>query len=175
MGGHCIGIDPYYLTHLASQIGHESEVILAGRKINDSMAGFVAGRIHERLTGGKSAKKTARILALGVTFKEDVPDIRNSKAVDLIEALRECGHQVDVHDAMADPAEAKAELGLDLLDGLAGRSGYDCVVGIVPHAAYRGLGRADFEALLSDNGLVADMKNTWGDLDLGPNLNRWVL
>jgi UDP-N-acetyl-D-glucosamine/UDP-N-acetyl-D-galactosamine dehydrogenase len=175
VGGHCIGVDPYYLAHAAREMGHEPEVILAGRRINDGMATFVANRISrelEQLPGGNSPR---RVLVLGLTFKENVPDLRNSKAADLVAALEELGHDVDVHDEMADPARASREYGIDLLKELPGQEDYDCVVGAVSHAAYYAFDDDRLAGLLLSGGVVADIKGIWRHLDLGKDYRRWEL
>jgi UDP-N-acetyl-D-glucosamine/UDP-N-acetyl-D-galactosamine dehydrogenase len=155
VGGHCIGVDPYYLSHRAQQLGHDPQVILSGRAINDGMGKWIAEQIHTR-----RGSKAGRVLVLGLTFKENVPDLRNSRVVDVINHLKWLGHDVTVHDPLADPAEAAHEYGLSL-DGnaLAGR--YDCVVGAVAHDAYRALGAAELGAAVVEGGLVVDLKKLW--------------
>ena len=170
VGGHCIGVDPFYLAHLASETGHHPEIILAGRKINDGMAEFIAGWIGEALAGSQKSTKPVRILVLGLTFKENVPDLRNTKAVDLINALKSQGHDVDVHDAIADGDEADRLFGLKLLDQLDGA--YDCVVGAVPHDEYAAFTRDALAAMVSSGGLIVDLKGMWRSLDLGPDIKR---
>ncbi len=145
VGGHCIGVDPFYLAYAARQAGHEPEVILAGRRINDNMAGFVADSVAKRLNG------PARILVLGLTFKEDVPDLRNTKVVDMMRALEAHGHQVEVHDPLADATEAEVHLGVQLLSGLE-NGNYDCLIGAVSHAPYRAFGADDFARLCRRKG-----------------------
>jgi UDP-N-acetyl-D-galactosamine dehydrogenase len=169
VGGHCIGVDPYYLSHLASEMGHRPEVVLAGRKINDGMAKFIAGQIGERLAGMPGQ---ARILILGLTFKQNVPDLRNSKVVDLINALKEQGHKVDVHDPIADVAEAKRLFGLTLLEGLDGLKAYDCMVGAVCHSDYAAFSSDILTAKIMSNGLVVDLKGMWRSLDTGLSIIR---
>ena len=127
VGGHCIGVDPFYLAEFAQRVGHHPEIILAGRRINDGMGDHLAGSISEAAANGAS------VLVLGLTFKENVPDLRNSKVVDLIEGLRRRGHAVDVHDPHADPAAAKNEYGIALLPALDGAGRYGAIVGAVPH------------------------------------------
>lgn len=168
VGGHCIGIDPYYLAACAQAAGHEPEIILAGRRINDAMGDHFAGRIAEAC-----GTKRAHMLVLGLTFKENLPDLRNSKVVDLIRGLEARNHAVDVHDAHADPAEAKAAYGLTLLPTLPSSATYDCIIGAVPHEAYRRLTAADFAARLLPDGLVADLKGMWRDVALPDYLRRW--
>jgi UDP-N-acetyl-D-galactosamine dehydrogenase len=120
VGGHCIGVDPYYLAHAAEAAGHNPEIVLAGRRINDGVGDFVASNIDAAMP-----RRGGRVLVLGLTFKENVPDLRNSKVIDVVTALVERGHRVDVHDPHADADEAKAEYGIDLLPSLDGTSGYD--------------------------------------------------
>ncbi|MFN3287252.1 MAG: nucleotide sugar dehydrogenase [Sphingomonadaceae bacterium] len=168
VGGHCIGVDPYYLSYKAQQLGHLPRVILAGRSINDGMATWVADQVHGQLG------RAGEVLVLGLTFKEDVPDLRNSKVADLIARLRWIGHDVTVHDPLADPAEAAHEYGLALDPQALGRR-YDAVVGAVSHAAYRGMSAAEVAGLVREGGLVADVKGMWRGLDLPPGLRRWSL
>jgi UDP-N-acetyl-D-galactosamine dehydrogenase len=165
VGGHCIGIDPYYLAACAQAAGHEPEIILAGRRINDGMGDHFAARIAEACAIPKP-----RTLVLGLTFKENLPDLRNSKVADLIEGLRGRGHSVDVHDPHADAAEAKSAYGLSLLSELPNGAAYDCLVGAVPHAAYRAF---TFAGVVKPGGLVADIKGMWRDVALPEGLRRW--
>ena len=172
VGGHCIGVDPFYLAHLAHEVGHDPEVILAGRRINDGMAEFTAGRIDEWLSGILPQGKKAKVLVLGLTFKENVPDLRNTKAVDLINTLKKQGHDVDVHDAMADPEEAEKFFGLKLLGRLAKDRTYDCVVGAVPHAVYIAFSGNTLTSLVRPGGLVIDLKGMWRHARLGEDVTR---
>lgn len=165
VGGHCIGVDPYYLSHAAQQMGYEPDVILSGRRINDAMGAVLAERIHKSL--GKDA---AKILVLGITFKENVPDIRNSKVIDVVRALEVFGHSVSVYDPHADAAETRHEYGVDLVDAPSGV--YDAVVGAVPHGEFADMSVAD---LLVPGGLAADIKGIWRGVDLGADVNRWSL
>lgn len=174
VGGHCIGVDPFYLAHAAMAIGHHPEIILAGRRINDGMGAYVADCIaREMARGSKGAG--ARVLVLGLTFKEDVPDLRNSRVIDIIAALRERGFAIDVHDPWADPAEARAIYGVDLIGSLNSVSGYECVIGAVPHQEYREMGTAALERLVAPGGLVADVKGMWRNLDTPEGRTRWQL
>ena len=175
VGGHCIGVDPFYLAHAAREMGHEPEVILAGRRINDGMAKFAANRIAQELDQLPDGNSPRRVLVLGLTFKENVPDLRNSKAADLIAALKGLGHGVDVHDEMADPARASREYGIDLLEKLPSREEYDCVVGAVSHAAYCAFDGDRLAGLLRSGGVVADIKGIWRHIDLGQDYRRWEL
>jgi UDP-N-acetyl-D-galactosamine dehydrogenase len=135
VGGHCIGVDPYYLTYKAEMIGYNPQVILAGRRINDGMGKHVAEQTVKQLIAADKSVKGARVLVLGLTFKENCPDIRNTKVVDIVAELGEYGVEVLVHDPMADPAAAQHEYGLDLveLDGLAPVDG---IVWAVAHRAF---------------------------------------
>ncbi len=177
VGGHCIGVDPFYLAHCAKEAGHHPEIILAGRRINDGMGGFIAERIHASLG---SEKGPARILVLGLTFKENVPDLRNSKVIDVIARLRELGHEVTVHDPLADAVEAKALYGVDLhaeedVSRTGGKVAYDCVVGAVAHDLYGRFTAESFAQMVAPGGLVADIKGLWRHIDLPQGVRRWDL
>ena len=168
VGGHCIGVDPYYLSYRAQQLGQEPHVILSGRSINDGMGGWVADQLHARR--GKSGS----VLVMGLAFKENVPDLRNSRVIDVIRRLAELGHQVTVHDPLADPGEARHEYGIELsADGLGGT--YDLVVVAVPHQAYAALSDAQVSGLVAESGLLADLKNVYGNRQLGETISRWTL
>ena len=169
VGGHCVSVDPYYLAHRAAKAGHVPEVILAGRRINDAMGGFVAARIAERLSA------PTRVLVLGLTFKADVPDLRNSKVADLIAGLEARGHAIEVHDPIADPAEAAASYGVRLLPSLRDVGRYGAVVGAVAHRHYRGLEGREIAALAHRRGLIADVVGMWRRADLPQGLRRWQL
>jgi len=174
VGGHCIGVDPYYLADLAQRVGHHPEVILAGRRINDSMGQYIVLQVA-RLLAARNRATGARILVLGLTFKENVPDLRNSKVIDVIRGLAEWGHHVDVHDAYADPDEAKREYGVRLLSSLDGLSGYDCVIGAVPHRVYTAFDAARLQNLLAAQGLLVDIKGMWRNIALPPEIGRFQL
>lgn len=168
VGGHCIGVDPYYLSYRAQQLGQEPDVILAGRSINDRMGRWVADQLHARRGAPGS------VLVMGLTFKENVPDLRNSRVIDVIERLEELGHEVTVHDALADPAQAEHEYGVALsADALAQR--YDVVLVAVPHAAYGALGDAQVTGMIAEGGLLADLKNLYGTRQLSGKFERWTL
>ena len=171
VGGHCIGVDPFYLAYCAEQLGHDPEVILSGRRTNEGMGRFVAERVAAELSG----RPAGRVLVLGLTFKENIPDIRNSKVVDLISGLRAAGHEVEVHDPLADAGLAKAEHGLDLMTSLDGADAYDCVVAAVAHAPYRAFDGAVLETLLTPGGLVFDLHDIWRDVSLSPGVRRLTL
>jgi UDP-N-acetyl-D-galactosamine dehydrogenase len=154
VGGHCIGVDPYYLSHLAQQLGHNSQVILAGRDTNDGMGRWIADRLHAHRGG-----KAGTALVLGLTFKENVPDLRNSRSADLIARLDELGHKVSVADPHADADEVRAEFGRDP-EELDGRR-FDLVVGAVKHEDYCRLGGERLAAMLMPGGTLADIKAMW--------------
>lgn len=169
VGGHCIGVDPYYLAYKAQEFGHHPEVILAGRRTNDGMGGYIAARIDEALG------KPSRVLVLGLTFKENIPDLRNSKVVDIVAGLKERGHTVTVHDAFADAEEAEAEYGIALAGDLAKLAGFDALVGAVTHAPYAAFAAGDFTRLVRPGGLVADVKGMWRKMPLPESLKRWQI
>ncbi len=168
VGGHCIGVDPYYLSHCAEALGHSPAVILAGRTTNDAMAHWVADRLCDAVA------PPARALVLGLTFKENVADLRNSKVVDVIARLRDHGHRVEVHDPRADCAEARAEYGIDLLDSLP-ETTYDIVFLAVPHDEYRALSPERLAALVRDGGVYGDLKNVFPPSPAFAHARRWTL
>ena len=136
VGGHCIGVDPYYLTFKAEAIGHHPEVILAGRRINDYMGKFVAENTVKNLIKAGKAVKGSKVLILGLTFKENIADIRNTKVVDVYNELREYGIDVYVHDPYAYPEEVKEEYGIELLDDIEREAPYDAIVVAVKHKPF---------------------------------------
>lgn len=162
VGGHCIGVDPYYLAHCSEMLGLHPQVILAGRRTNDSMGHYFAELVTQALGAAAPGRVAgSEVLVLGLTFKENVPDLRNSKVVDLVATLRARGCCVAVHDPLADPAEAQALFGVDLLPDLAAAGPYHCLVGAVAHDQYHALEARDFERLLVENGLIFDLRNMW--------------
>lgn len=132
VGGHCIGVDPYYLTHKAQSVGHHPEMILAGRRINDGMGAYVASQLVKEMARRGTQIKGSKVLVLGLTFKENTPDLRNTKVVDVIRELEDYGIDVDVHDPWADPQEAMDEYGIELVD-MPKRDIYDAFVLAVAH------------------------------------------
>ena len=170
VGGHCIGVDPFYLAYAAQSIGHNPEVVFAGRRINDSMGAYIADEIAARLTA-----QPARVLVLGLTFKENVPDLRNTRVVDIVSRLTETGHRVDVHDPHADREEARQFYGIELLPSLEDASGYDAVIGAVCHAEYSELEVGSLVLLLADGGVLADIKGIWRGVDFPEGYRRWQL
>ncbi len=158
VGGHCIGVDPYYLTHKAQEIGYHPEMILAGRRLNDNMPIHVAGEIVKLMTLKRIQVNGSRILVLGVTFKENCPDIRNSKVIDVVRELEKYGAQVDAFDPWADPAECRHEYGLRLARSLH-KNGYDAAVVAVAHKEFHELGAAQIHRLCRKNHVLYDIKH----------------
>jgi UDP-N-acetyl-D-galactosamine dehydrogenase len=157
VGGHCIGVDPYYLTHKAQELGYHPEVILAGRRINDSMGAHVAERVVKLMLSRRIELLGARVLVLGLTFKENCPDVRNTRVVDIVEALREYGVALDVHDPWADAAAAHEEYGIELVREPA-RCAYDAVVLAVAHQEFAQLGETGIRAFGREGCIVFDVK-----------------
>jgi len=157
VGGHCIGVDPYYLTHKADKLGYHPQVILAGRRINDGMGKFVAEQVVKRLIQAGKNVKDAPVIVLGLTFKEDVPDLRNSKVIDVVRELQSFGAQVFVHDPVAESAEAMHEYGVSLTpwDELPQAC---AIVAAVAHREYHSMGLPRITAKLATGGLFADVK-----------------
>lgn len=145
VGGHCIGVDPYYLTHKAEQLGYDPQIILAGRRLNDGMGAYMAGQLVKAMIKRDIAIGGARVLVLGLTFKENCPDLRNTRVIDLIRELRDYGAEVDVHDPWVDPAEARREFGIDMVQTPA-EGTYDAVVLAVAHAEFSQAGAAALHA-----------------------------
>ena len=160
VGGHCIGVDPYYLTHKAQEIGYHPEMILAGRRLNDNMALYVAGEITKLMTDRRIHVKGSRALVLGMTFKENCPDIRNSKVVDVIRELQKYGADVDVYDPWVNAAECKHEYGLRPIRTLTARK-YDVAVVAVSHREFGQLGAAGVRRLCKKNHVLYDIKHVF--------------
>lgn len=157
VGGHCIGVDPYYLTHKAESIGFHPQMILAGRRINDGMAAFVANDVIKTMSKRKQSIDRARVLVMGFTFKENVPDTRNTKVVDLVRTLGDFVAEVVIYDPMADRALAKHEYGLDIVNELP-KGPFDAVILAVKHEPIARLGEAGIKSLLAPRGLIYDLK-----------------
>ncbi|HEV7997698.1 MAG TPA: nucleotide sugar dehydrogenase [Stellaceae bacterium] len=174
VGGHCIGVDPYYLTARAEAAGYYPQVILSGRRINDGMGGFIAQRLVKLLIAAGRPVKEARIGIVGLTFKEDVPDLRNSRVPDILAELREYGIAALVADPLADAAEAKREYGIDLvaLDQL---DGLDGLILAVPHRVLRKAGWDKLFARLAPGGVFVDVKSAVARDRVPPNVHYWSL
>ena len=145
VGGHCISVDPYYLTHKAQSVGHHPEIILAGRRLNDSMGAYVASQLVKKMAQAGLPVRGARVLVLGLTFKENTPDLRNSRIIDVIRELEDYGIDVDVHDPWADPDEALAEYSVALVEEPV-PGAYDAIVVAVGHRQYRDMGAESIRA-----------------------------
>ncbi|PNU18690.1 nucleotide sugar dehydrogenase [Geothermobacter hydrogeniphilus] len=179
VGGHCIGVDPYYLTYKAEAIGYHPQVILAGRRINDDMGKHVAEQTVKQLIQADRAVKGARTLVLGLTFKENCPDIRNTRVVDIIAELKEYGIEVRVHDPLAEPDEARREYGIELVDIDSGGDSpsFDAIVWAVAHDAFADLTPARLRTLCGDRpGVLMDVKGARNRAEVeAAGLRYWSL
>lgn len=164
VGGHCIGVDPYYLTHKAQAIGYHPEIILAGRRLNDSMGYYVVAQLVKAMTRRRIQVDGARILVMGLTFKENCPDIRNTRIVDIIDELKDYHCEVDVYDPWADAEEAQHEYGLSLLDAPQ-EGAYDAIFLAVAHQQFRDMGVTAVRALGRKNHVLYDIKYLFGAED----------
>jgi len=158
VGGHCIGVDPYYLTHKAKEVGYYPEVILAGRRINDGMGAYVTGQLIKKMIRSHINVDGARLLIMGLTFKENCPDLRNTRVTDIIDELKQFGVEVDIHDPWADPEQAKREYNLNLVSELEPNS-YDAIIMAVAHDQYREMGASAVRELGRADHLIYDLKN----------------
>jgi UDP-N-acetyl-D-galactosamine dehydrogenase len=160
VGGHCIGVDPYYLTHKAEMLGYHPQLILAGRRINDNMAAYVAQQTVKQMINAGSNIRGAKVIVLGLAFKENCPDLRNSKVADVVRELQDYGCEVSVHDPIAQPADAEHEYGITLArwDQLPQA---DAIVAAVSHAQYQAMPLADLLAKLKPNGVFVDVKSAY--------------
>ncbi|HSX49497.1 MAG TPA: nucleotide sugar dehydrogenase [Cellvibrio sp.] len=158
VGGHCISVDPYYLTHKAQQVGYYPEVILSGRRVNNRMGSFVADSVIKMMTKRKSQVVDANVLIMGLTFKENCPDLRNTGVIDIIEEMRNYNTNVQIYDPWADPAEAKHEYGLDLIDAPVPGS-YQAIILCVAHDVFRAMGETGIRALGAPNHVLFDVKH----------------
>jgi len=155
VGGHCISVDPYYLAHKATQLGYHPDVILSGRRVNDSVAEFIASKVVKLMIKKEISVSGAKALILGVTFKENCPDVRNTKVVDVYRELREYGVDVDIYDPWADPSEVKHEYGVEILNEIHPQNQYDAVVVAVSHNEFLTL---DLNAFKKEKAVVFDLK-----------------
>jgi UDP-N-acetyl-D-galactosamine dehydrogenase len=175
VGGHCIGVDPYYLTHKAEMIGYIPQVILAGRRINDSMAKFVAEQTIKHIIKADTNVKGARVNVLGLSFKENCPDLRNSKVADLINELKSYGIDIHVHDPVASPEEARHEYGVEL-ESWESLPCSDAIIVAVPHQQFVERPLSDFQAKVTSNGCFIDVKSQFDSKALREaGLNVWRL
>ena len=157
VGGHCIGVDPYYLTHKAQAIGYNPEVILAGRRINDSMGEYVVSQLVKTMLKRKLPVNGANVLVMGLTFKENCPDVRNTKVVDILSELAEFDINVDVYDPWVNPEEAKHEYNVDLISAPKSAH-YDAVIFAVAHNEFKALSANEIKALMKEEHVIYDLK-----------------
>jgi UDP-N-acetyl-D-galactosamine dehydrogenase len=162
VGGHCIGVDPYYLTYKSNQLGYDSRVILAGRVINDGMAGYVAKKILQHIIHNNGNVKHAKVLVMGATFKENVSDIRNSKVADVVKELQSYSLNVHITDPYASSDELKHEYNIELTENL--DIDYDAVIVTVPHTAYKKIDDAEFASITKPHAMIADLKGIYRGL-----------
>jgi UDP-N-acetyl-D-galactosamine dehydrogenase len=174
VGGHCIGVDPYYLTAKAEQLGYHPQVILSGRRINDGMGAYVAQRLVKLLARGDQPIHNARVGILGFTFKENVPDIRNSKVVDIYNELVAFGVEPLVHDPVADPATVRRAYGVELRD-LADFTDMSALIVAVAHDSYAALAGPKLGDMLAIGGVVVDIRSRIDPASLRPDLSYWSL
>ncbi|MDP2834654.1 MAG: nucleotide sugar dehydrogenase [Pseudomonadota bacterium] len=161
VGGHCIGVDPYYLTHKAEMLGYHPQVILAGRRINDGMAAYVAQQTVKGMINNGCAVKGAKVIVLGLTFKENCPDLRNSKVADLVKELQSFGCDVAVHDPIAESAEAEHEYGISLTPWAQLPNDAEAIVAAVSHQEYMAMPLAEITAKLKQGGVFTDVKSAY--------------
>ena len=171
VGGHCIGVDPYYLTYKAESLGYHARIINSGRYVNDSMGFYIAKQTVKKIIAAKKNLAQSRVLVMGATFKENVSDIRNSKVKDIISEFKSFNVEVDIVDPLASSKELKHEYGFELIDK-AGK-GYDAVVVAVNHKEYKNLDEAYFKSILSEGGILVDVKGTFRNKI--NDLNYWSL
>ena len=174
VGGHCIGVDPYYLTSKAIELGYHPQVILAGRRINDDVGRFVARRTVKLLSNQGLALRDARVAILGLTFKENVPDVRNSRVPNIAQELRAFGCQPIVHDPLVEPKRAHSVYGLELADW-SQVTDLDAMIYAVGHDFYRQQSASDLLSRIKDGGLVVDVKSLLHPSDMSRNIRYWSL
>jgi UDP-N-acetyl-D-galactosamine dehydrogenase len=175
VGGHCIGVDPYYLTYKAEMMAYHPQVILAGRRINDGMAAYVANQTIKQMIGAGCSVKGSKVVVLGMTFKENCSDSRNSKVVDLIQELKEYGCEVFIHDPIAMPTDVEREHGLSLSEWSALPAG-DAIVAAVPHREYKDMPQAELLSKLRPGGVFIDVKSVHpGDEIRNQGFSFWRL
>lgn len=164
VGGHCISVDPYYLTHKAQEVGYRPEVILAGRRINDGMGEYVATQLVKKLSSQKIHIDEAKVLVLGFTFKGDCPDVRNTKIIDIVNELKDFNMSVDVYDDWANPAEVEHEYGLSLVSELK-ENHYDGIVLAVDHSEFKEMGSDAIRKFGKQKHVLYDVKHVFGTKD----------
>lgn len=173
VGGHCIGVDPYYLMHKSIELGHDPQVIRSGRRINDEMPAWIAKKLVQTLISKDKNPKDCKVLVMGITFKEDVSDIRNSKVADLVREIEDYSISVDLIDPYANKEEVKHEYQLDLKAERG--NNYDAVVVAVAHADYQSLSVTDFKELMNNEPLLIDIKGIYNKNEFAQSLTYWRL
>ena len=171
VGGHCIGVDPYYLVYKAKELGYHAQIIDSGRYVNDSMGGYVAKQTVKKIIAAGANPAEARVLVMGATFKENVTDIRNSKVADVVRELKSFSCAVDVADPHADSDEVKHEYGYELTKEVKGP--YDAIIVAVNHAEYAAKNEAWFRSMLTPKGVLVDLKGIFRKQVTA--LNYWSL
>ena len=173
VGGHCIGVDPYYLMHKSKQLGYDPQVILSGRRINDGMPAHIAKRLVQLLIEKDLNPRNSKVLVMGITFKENVSDIRNTKVVDLVRELMDYSINVHIHDPYASPNEIAHEYKLTLIDHIS--QGYDAVVVAVAHQEYRAFDIAYFKSITTPNAILMDLKGVFDRTAMEKEFKYWRL
>ena len=173
VGGHCIGVDPYYLMHKSKQLGYDPQVILSGRRINDGMPAHIAKRLVQLLIEKDLNPRNSKVLVMGITFKENVSDIRNTKVVDLVRELMDYSVNVHIHDPYASPNEIAHEYKLTLIDQIS--QGYDAVVVAVAHQEYRAFDIAYFKSITNPNAILMDLKGVFDRTAMEREFTYWRL
>jgi len=158
VGGHCIGVDPYYLTHKAQQVGYHPEVVLAGRRINDGMSDWIVGKLIMEMSRRGMVICKARVLILGLTFKENCPDLRNTQAVKVIKSLNNYGIFPEVVDPLADSKEAKQEYGIEVQDTIPDEGEYVAILVLIAHTIFKEMSNDKWKSLIGSNGILYDVK-----------------
>ena len=164
VGGHCISVDPYYLTHKALEVGYTPEVILAGRRINDGMGAYVATQLVKKLTSKKIHVDEAKVLVMGFTFKGDCPDVRNTKITNIVSELKDFNMSVDIYDSWASPEEVKHEYAVELTHSLKANY-YDAIILAVDHSEFKEMGVTDVRKLGKENHILFDVKHVFSTMD----------
>ncbi|MDP2787195.1 MAG: nucleotide sugar dehydrogenase [Pseudomonadota bacterium] len=176
VGGHCIGVDPYYLTHKAEMLGYHPQVILAGRRINDGMAAYVAQQTVKQIINNGGAVKGSKVIVLGLTFKENCPDLRNSKVADLVKELKDFGCDVAVHDPIAESPEAEHEYGISLTPWDQLPADVDAIVAAVSHKEYLAMSFTELTSKLRKGGVFTDVKSAYDQAAVkAAGFNLWRL
>ncbi len=175
VGGHCIPEDPYYLAYKAREVGFHPQLILAGRRVNDYMPQFIAQKVVKLLIKTGKVVQNSKILVMGITFKENVPDVRNSKVAELVEELKDFGLTVEVFDPIANPEEVERYYGIKLLRSIEEKAPYDGVIVAVKHDRFKKLGDNFFKEILNQSGILIDIKGIYKDRNFIKNYIYWTL